>query len=186
MSTDAYAPEWEGPVAGWAVNHAAQNVWRVSRDYEVADLIGEAYVVYARCAKRYPALDTPQHFMSLFQRAFSNRIHDLANANTRRRREVSRAPRPGDGESHEAAAAGWVGELDCDGELAVKLRQAPSEVKQVLALFLNAPQELLDIALGSWRGEDRRRADGGSEAVNRLLGLPQGRDILKEVRDYFS
>lgn len=180
MSSDHYAPKWDGSIGGWATNHVAANLWRVRRTHDFDDLLQEAQLVFLRCAKRYPELDAPQHFMALFQRALTNKVHDLANAATKMSAEVPEPTAPG--------GAPWegAGELECDGELAVKLRQAPSEITQVLALFLNAPQELLDMALASWKSQDRRRTDGGSKQVNRCLGLPEGRDVMQEVRDYFS
>lgn len=187
MKTDApattYAPEYDGPIAGWVKNHMKANFWRCERVSSREDYLQDAYVVFLRCAARYPDMDTPEHFMALFQRSWSNHVNDLSNKATARKREVvlDRLPTSGDERAWEPA-----GDSNNDGELAVMLRQAPSEVKQVLNLFLNAPQELLDLALASWRGKDKRCRAGGSKKVCQLLGLPEDMDVMQRVADYFG
>lgn len=182
MHASTYKPCYDGPIAGWVMNHVQANLWRVSRVRQREDLMQDAYEVFLRVAKKYPNEDTPQHFMSLFQRSWINHVHDLSNANTRQRAEVGFS-RTGSEEAYEWEPSG---DTNNDGELAVMLRQAPSEIKMVLSLFLNAPQEILDLALASWRGKDRRCVAGGSARVCRLLGLPEDRDIMQEVADYFG
>lgn len=184
--SETYKPCYDGPIAGWVVNTMQRDFWRVERVVGTReDYLQEAYLVFLRIAQRYPDMDTPQHFMALFQRSWTNHVNDLSSRASRRRAEVSAS---GPGEEGDAGPADFVGALDNDGHLAVLLRQAPSEVRQVCNLFLNAPQELLELALASWRGEsrDQRCTAGGSKKVNQLLGLPEERDVLQEVRDYFT
>lgn len=178
----AYKPEYEGPIAGWTVNHIQANLWRVSRVREREDLLQDAQEVFLRCAARYPDMDTPQHFMSLYQRSWINHVNDLSNDQTKIKAEVGMQR----GTSEEEYDWEPVGDLENDGYFAIKLRQAPNEVKQVLNLFLNAPQEILDLALGSWKGRDRRCTTGGSKKICRLLGLPDELDVMQMVSDYFT
>lgn len=185
MPASTYKPQYDGPIAGWVVNHIQANFWRVARVMERDDLFQDAQEVFLRCAQRYPDMDTPQHFMALFQRSWSNHVHDLSTASTQRRAEVSMALKTEDSDE-SSFERDPVGELDNDGYLAVKLKQAPAEVKMVLNLFLNAPQEILEAALGSWRGRDRRCITGGSKKICRLLGLPDDLDVMQQVADYFD
>lgn len=186
MPASTYKPQYDGPIAGWTVNHIQANYWRVKRVREREDLFQDAQEVFLRCAQRYPDMDTPQHFMSLYQRSWCNHMHDLSHDATSARAEVSMTARSTDEGEASTFERESIGDLDNDGYLAIKLRQAPAEVKMVLSLFLNAPQEILDAALGSWKGKDRRCSAGGSKKICRLLGLPEDLDVMQQVSDYFS
>lgn len=144
------------------------------------DYLQEAYCTFLRCATRYPMLDTPQHFMSLFKRSWTNRVHDLARSSSSAGLEV----RPGlneDGE--EIAFAEPVGELENAGFLAVLVRQAPDEVRAVLALLINAPAEILDLALNSLRGT----SDSGlNRWLNARIGMASNHDTVGAVRRHFT
>lgn len=179
-----YVPEFKGPIEGWVVNHLKDNAWKVARTMQFADCLQEAYIVFMRVCERYPDVEDAPHFMALFKTSWERYFIDLARHDRRVREvELPLMSDPGPGED----APSWepVGELQNEGELAVLLRQAPREVVMVLNLLLRAPQELLELALASWRGEDRRMRAGGSEKINRLLGLPEHYDSLGAVRDHF-
>lgn len=178
-----YIPEFKGPIEGYVVNFIHKQHWRLARTHDREDMKQEAHYVFLRCAAKYPILDTPQHFMSLFKTAWSNHITDLAKRSTAARAMVSE--NQFEAEDEEAWVRDHVGELDNEGQLAVMLRQAPREVLMVLNLFLNAPQELLDLATQAWVGSGRRRVDG-NVMVGRLLGLDPEQDPLGKVHDYFG
>lgn len=179
-----YSPEFKGPIEGWVVNHMTKNYWKVAATQERADVMQEAYLVFLKVRKHYPSIEAPQHFMALFKRSWSNHFTDLANEDTARRVEVEHARtyyEDGGGTEVE-----YQGDLDNDGTLAILLREAPTEVTMVLNLFLSAPQELLELALSSWKGGDRRCRAGGSKKICQMLGLPQDQDVMQEVEDYFK
>lgn len=172
---------WEGPIEGYVVNFLTKNHWKIARLMSRDEAMQEAWCIYARCLNKYCDVTEPQHFMALFKTAWSNHFTDMANEDT-----ASRVigPMPINEEGYEVEP---VGETDNDGMLAVMIKEAPREVAMVLALFLNAPQELLDLALGSWRGtQDRRFKSGGSTKINQLLGLPADYDSMQAVVDYFK
>lgn len=179
----SYSPEFKGPIQGYVVNYVKRHFWRVEATQEHRDLMQDAYVVFMRVKAKYPALDTPQHFMALFKVAWHNHFTDLANADTQSRL-MSAVSLHAD-ESDEMAFD-VIGDHDNDGALAVMLAQAPAEITSVINLFLSAPQELLELALGSWSGQDRRKRAGGSERINKLLGIPKHVDTLQAVHDYFN
>src|ERR1700760_3791319 len=75
---DTYLPEWKGEIEGYVMNTITRHGWRVESTHRREDLKQEAYIVFMRCAAKYPMLDTPQHFMSLFKRAWTNALNDLS------------------------------------------------------------------------------------------------------------
>lgn len=177
-----YVPEWKGPIEGYVVNSLSKQTWRVSSTHDRDDLRQEAYLVFLRCTARYPIIDTPQHFMSLFKTAWSRHMHDLAKKERVNHLMVPEAQL--DREDETEWTRDHVGDLDNEGRLAVLIRQAPREVLLVLNLLLSAPQELLDLATASW---DRRGRGAGDpeELVSRLLGLDPESRPLSAVREHF-
>ncbi len=180
-----YSAKWKGPIEGWVVNYLVKNFWRVERTQQRDDMLQEAYLVFRKVESAYPDITEDKHFMALFQRSWKNKFTDFANADTADRvnyglQEVSPGGE-GYGDSQERE---FIGDCDHDGGLAVMLRQAPSEVTMVINLFLNAPQEILDLALTSWR-DTARNGSGGNSKICRMLGLPEELDVVRMVEDYF-
>lgn len=180
----SYLPVFKGPLEGYIVNFINRHHWKVARTMPREDLKQEAYLIFLRVSGKYPDLDTPQHFMALFKTAWYHHFIDLANTDTQSRVLVPSTVRLS--EDGDEVTTDVVGESDSDGYLAVLLKQAPQEVVMVLNLFLNAPQEMINVALGSWSGRDRRCKAGGSKKICQMLGLPADQDILKQVEEYFQ
>lgn len=179
LRSPLYFPEWKGPVEGWVVNNMRSQFWRVARIMDHDDYMQEAHCVFLRCAARYPVVDTPQHFMSLFQRTWLNRVHDLSRSNSAAALEV----KPGlDEDGEERMVAEPVGDTECLGFVTVLIHQAPDEVRSVLALLLSAPSELLELALQSLRGKSDRSLN---RWLNDRIGLPQHHDTVARVRAHF-
>jgi hypothetical protein len=182
-----YTPEFTGPIEGWTANHVNKNLWKVKRLYDRADLMQEAYLVFDRVAKKYPDLETGSQFMALYKMAWSNQMINFANADTKDR-VMCQMPifrDEGSASSEETGEREFIGEHYHDGYLAVMIKQAPKEVISVLNLFLSAPQELLDVALASWNGSDKRCVAGGSKKICKMLGLDPKLDVMRMVADYF-
>lgn len=175
-----YIPQFAGPVEGWATNYAAKNFWRVQASMEWDDLKQEAFLIFARCEAKYPQLDTPAHFMSLYKRAWINHLNDLATADGKLR-EAQPLVLERDGDE---MITDPTGELDNDGYTKILIEQAPREVRMFLELILRAPQELVDLALASWKLDDRHKNKGCGK-INRMLGLPPDTDLVTMTRDYF-
>lgn len=159
------------------------NYFRVENTHTREEYMQEAYAVYLRVRNKYAETVTePQHFMSLFKRAWTNELNDLATKATRHRMFVQMPTiRSEDGDELDYEP---VGELNNEGMLATLIRQAPRDVAMVMNLFLSAPQELLELALASWR-EDAR-SNRGSQHICRLLGLDPSTDVMRRVEEHFS
>lgn len=176
-----YVPEFKGPIEGYVVNSLTKNMWRVMRNHTREDMMQEAYIVFMRCAGKYPIIDTPQHFMALFKRAWTNHITDLSVKESAHKATFADQPPPRD---EDFLPAEPVGDLDNMGYLSLMVEQAPREVLMVLNLFLNAPQELLELATKAWATQGRRKPDGNA-MLNRMLGLPADADPIGKVHDHF-
>lgn len=179
-----YKPEFKGPIEGWVVNQLSRGslaYWRVERTMARDEVLQEAYECFLRCCKRFPkspAYDTPQAFMALFKRAWSNQFSDLASYDTEDRLCFSV-------DARETPMAEAVGDLENSGFLSVMIREAPREVRMVLSVFLDAPKELLESACLAWRRGGHQSA-GGSRHLNKLLGFDESCDPVKLVEDYFT
>ena len=179
-----YVPEFPGPVEGWVVNFLKDNLWRVQRTMDRDDCLQEARLVFLRVARTYPNVDAP-HFMALFKTSWTRRFNDLSMEDSAiREAEISMYRDRGEDDGPDLPSE-HVGDMVNEGELRVMLRQAPREVSMFLNLMLRAPQEVIELTLASWKGRDRRAKAGGSERINRLLGLPEEHDLLSQTERYF-
>ena len=178
-----YNPKFEGPIMGYVANSLPGHVWKVAPLYDRDDLMQEAYLVFLRCASKYPALDEAKHFMALFKTAWSNHVILLAKKATQNRFTVPEAQLDKDDGSEWRRDA--PGDLDNEGLLRTMVRQAPSEVLMVLNLFLSAPAELVELASEAWSRQAKRGADP-NDFVCRALGLPAGARPIDKVREYLG
>lgn len=182
-----FVPQWEGVIEGYVTNSLRMNYFRVEATMTRDDLMQEAYLVFLRCKTTYEGkikASEPQHFTALFKRSWANCLNDLSNDDTELRQRFQPFASGDSDVSYFLDAQ--IGETNNEGQLATLIRQAPREVSMVLNLFLNAPQELLEVALEPWRGRDKRCRIGGSERICRLLGLPTDVDVMQRVEDYFA
>lgn len=185
--SSTYRPEWKGPIEGYVVNFLTKSLWRLTPLHDRDDALQEAYVVFLRCAAKYPLMDTPQHFMSLFKTAWVNEFNDLSVKATKARKAipVSQLGRVDEDGDEVVVVADVAGSTDNDGALALMVKQAPREVLMVLNLFLNAPAELLELATATWQKQGKYSA-GGERWVEKMLGMPSGTNPIKRTEDYFK
>lgn len=74
-----FTAQWKGPIEGHAVNQVKRWFPSLCAEHEFDDLMQEAFLVFMRCSHRYAGrVDNPAWFMSLFSRALSNRLINLA------------------------------------------------------------------------------------------------------------
>jgi len=178
----AYKPSFEGPIQGYATNTITKQLWRFQPGYDRDDLLQEAWLVFARCASRYPLLDTPQHFMALYKSALKRHLDALSTKVSRARPLL--CPEPEDQETGETITREAIGETENAGYLRVLLRQAPREVLMVLNLFLVAPAELLELASAAWNKNGN--PDDIDAFINRCLGLPKGSRPAQQVKEFLD
>ena len=170
-------------VRGWIFKTAMKNYWRMASWYDFEDLIQDGFLHFYRVRERYKDVKDKPHLMRLFQTCYRNHIHDLANKRTRTPEHLFVDLITPDSSEYDVLdrLKGIEEEI---GPLLVLLRQAPSEVREVLELFLT------DSGLCKLSGPTLR-FDNARETFNaklcRLLGKNSERcDVLGSVRVFFS
>jgi hypothetical protein len=195
-------------VVGWINKTARKEYWRVSRWYDLADLIQDGYVCYYNCRNRYtltsptkpghqalnvfgvdgrPNKDQRKHFMALVKVSFYNHIMTLSSrfaANTETPEcDLATADGPADIESLAAAVPEEMSVMTA-------LLNAPTEIGEAIAKLLNDGVEG-----GSYLRSRLRRRDGRvtkarralrettSERLARVLGDPT---MAERVRNYIT
>jgi DNA-directed RNA polymerase specialized sigma24 family protein len=74
-----YTARWNRAFEGRAINLAKQFYPRLCVDYEIDDLVQEAYIVFLKCKRKYEGtVDNPKWFMSLYNRALTNKLITLS------------------------------------------------------------------------------------------------------------
>lgn len=92
QTSDVY---FDPGLQGWIKNKARQEYWRVSRWYELGDLIQDGYLCYLKCRNKYalnppdpgamplntsmPTNDQRRHFMALVKTTYFNHIMTLSS-----------------------------------------------------------------------------------------------------------
>lgn len=172
--------QFVGPVEGYVANFLRKNQWRVAKTHDWEDSMQEAQLVFWKCRVRYPDVEQ-KHMMALFKTAWGNHFTDLAKKATEARVVVTEADLSADDDS---ASIDLQGSPDNEALVMIMLKQAPREVQTVLALFVSAPSELLEMAIQAWRAGGHRQAEG-NKMINRCLGIPEDHDSIGNVRRYF-
>ncbi len=177
-----FVPEFKGPIEGWVTNHLKKNAWRALSRMEYEDLMQEANLVFLKLKRKYPDIETPQHFMALYKTAWTNQFTDFTYLDTKHRVVITDS----DLGSEESSFVGALpGDLSHDGMLMTAIRQAPAEVQSVVSIFLNAPAELLELVAGSL-GTRRNSKDRGNELLCKMVGVTTDTDLVGMVESYFS
>lgn len=168
---------------GWLKNTARREYWRVSKWYELSDLIQDGVICYCKCRNKYvlgppeegfQALNTwtpdsaqRRHFMNLVQRAYWNHIMTLASRSA-------------------MSCEDTVGDLVIDGdEVSTLERWLPPQQEEasVLLVLTQAPAEITD-AIGRLIQDS---IDGGHYLRSKLREcdgrVTRGRRALRETTD---
>ena len=129
-----FIPRWHGAIEGYVVN-SIRRYWPQFAPYmEFDDALQEAVVCFLQLKRKYAdKVDNPRWFFTLYRTAWERRLITM----------VHKLPRYSYLED--------LGPLEdplcyCDGPLAVKLSELPTELSEVLSLLAELPEELLELA----------------------------------------
>lgn len=120
----AWNPTWTSDIQRWAASQVRTNMWRFDKADDFEDVMQEAYLVFMKVERAYPAVNNAAHFFALYKTALFRFFHDK----TRRLQKTVEAQSMDDlgydlpHESH----------LPNLGHLAVILEEMPDEMKIVL------------------------------------------------------
>jgi hypothetical protein len=166
----------------WIINKARKEHWRISSWYDLADLIQDGYLCYAKCRRRYTFLTTKNHpgpddkrrFMALLKAAFTNHIHTLSN---KRCPELSEAWLV-----HSDGAPMTLEECapveEAGAELAAQVAALPEHLLALIAHLSSLDDGMYKRERHSGRHKLRETTE---ENVRRMLGLPESSGIFAEL-----
>ena len=128
-------PDWEGSsFQQWAKNFCSKHQWRVFKivgDYQ--DCLAECALIWVECCRRYGAVvDNDAWMMRMYQ------ICVVTTFDTKSVKDSN------DKKLHQSLSLEEPS-IESEAQLAVKLSSASSELRAVMRVFLNAPQEMLDV-----------------------------------------
>ena len=120
---------------GYAVNYCNTNYWKFAKTIgSLEDAVSEAKVCYYDCRRLYgDKVENQKHFMALYKRCMWSWFADWATYDYK----VNKVEKEYMLTFDETTFS--------DGDLAVKLREASQELKQVLNLILNGPSEIVSV-----------------------------------------
>lgn len=176
--------EWSksSPWYKWAYNYGQRHLWRVSNviGNDMADFMSEACLTYVETRNRYGAtVNSPQHFMRLYQMSLSCWITDLSHKDSRIKSYLATDIQREDSISFSEPS------VAPEAELSVLLDKGSNELKEVLNIFFNAPIEIMNVL------RDEASSCSPKQFWNRVLahiGIPQDRSkgLIKELNDLLS
>lgn len=135
MERKYLVPEWEGSAfQAWSRNYCLKNYWRVvSAIGDYNDCIAECALIWVECCRRYGATVTNNAWMMrMYQICVITTFDTKSMKDSNDRKLLSNF------DSKEPA-------INSEAEMKVNLDDASSELKEVMKIFLNAPQEVLNI-----------------------------------------
>lgn len=174
-----FRPQFKGSIEGFLVNQITKQHWRVAKVMSKEDLYQDGVLYFIMLRARYTGIvDNPAWFMSLYSRAFRNHIHDIARV--QEKLNLSE-PLPEDLSSFHFTS-------DVDGteeDTAHSFDNAPQEVLEVVALFLNAPSELWLVLSKAWNARGNRKKKSQT-LIAQALGKGEDFDARQLVHDFLD
>ena len=149
-------PEWKGsPYHLWAKNFVYKNRWRVQNtlgDYD--DCLEQCCLYYYQCYKFYKhKVNSPQSLMFYYRLWCIGQFNDLSNLETKEKKVIKHPVGEEDSKGTSDRGQFRIGKsvvinmepvTESDAMLNLKLQEASSELKQVLNVMFNAPQEIIE------------------------------------------
>ena len=172
---------WKGVVEGYTKNQATKFMRNFNKTalYELEDLMQEGYLLYMKVIEKYKEISEPKHLMSLYKSALKNRFSEVANELL----EVSRFMYIDTSDEESENVVATLPSSDST-EFRTLLSTAPTEVKDLLFLIFDTPQEYLEV-LGL--NKKRRRGFQNNPLVCKLLGYnPAKVNLVKNFKEYFE
>lgn len=168
-----YRPKFED-VSDFCEIHIDGDLWKFKGNYDFNDLMQECYIVYLRCEAwyyNYCDLDEKIYFVfkGYFMESVRNTLHTLNH-----KHKFIRNKR---GTAYDNMGIGKECE---DTALSILIEDAPSEVKEVLQIIFNAPQEFFKIL-----GLQGSRCPWSNLKFCKIIGVSDRKiELLKKIKKY--
>jgi len=137
-------------VRPYVINHLKKHYWKLESYMDWEDALAEAQLQFIRTIRRLQnrqcQIENEKHLMSLFKTSWSNHFITLANKATKER-FISTTE---NSEQQSVQLDSLIADLDNDGLVQQLLQKAPSDVRQVLHILLNAPDDLVVLLQNSF------------------------------------
>jgi hypothetical protein len=204
-------PTWDGSIVGWTNKHIGQNQWRVNRTHEQEDLLQDAYFVFHKCIERYvtkyeeynnPPAKSDAHFMSLYMRAWTNKFTDMTRYERKVRKNITFSGYGITGSEDDSVSSSILDYIPPShlnnstpldqipgfqesSSLTIKLKEASGEIRSVLSLMMDAPSELMELALDTWKEKGRLKPMQNAH-ICECLGFDKSKvNVVQMLEDYF-
>lgn len=190
MTESVYEPRFKGPIEGYVRNQLKRHLWRVNRHREYEDMMQEAHCVFYHLKNRYAEVEgmNDPWFMALFVRSFTNVITNISLRDSRNSVEhLAGVFIDEEGNIEECGLENLMnamGDPDNEGYYRIYLKQAPSELRSVLSILFNAPQDMLDDVAAAFK---TRGDNYGNKMLCGLVGLdPKHWDLKFMLKEYIK
>lgn len=178
----------------WIYSTAHRNYWRVPPWYELADLIQDGFMCYAKCVeaygrlrrKRKPHKDDRRNFMALVRTTYLRHITDLANWRTRTLEKTVSAVR------HVAETAeAWLerhAPLEhAMQDLSILVAGAPNDIKRLIQAVTGDASDAVRYLKRPLNKPGLYVRETTNEMLCRLAGNdPKKVDMVERLRHYFA
>lgn len=170
-------------VRPYVINHLKRNYWKLESYMDWEDALAEAQLQFVRTIhrlqKRNCQIENEKHLMSLFKTSWANHFITLANKATKERFVTTTE----DVDQQSAQLDALIADTDNAGLINCLLQNAPSEVRQVLHILLNAPDDLVHLLQKSFH-EDRHLCN---DTLCKLLNKnPHSTNLIQNTLDHLG
>lgn len=173
-----YRLQFKGPVEGFLVNTIRKNAWRVERVMGKKDLYQDGVLIFCLLRRRYQGVvDNPRWFMSLYKTSLHNHIHDVSKVQTKLLQQHSLPDDMLDAEGEDES----LFHVDA----LTLFDRAPTEIREIVRLFMDAPTEFWVVLSKSWNARGHRR-NSGRRLIADALGKPKDFDAREVLHKYLS
>jgi hypothetical protein len=164
-------PEWKGSVyEKWAFNYCLRNQWRVHHVIgDMEDLMSQCVVNYLECKQRYGGtINTASQFMALFKLSVACDFNTRSVRDFRARKCATLLLEKKDSQI-----------IYSEAELNTALNESSLELREMMRIFLSAPQEVLDVI--------RADADKSKQYFNSVakycgISISKAKELAVELR----
>ena len=173
---------WEGMVEGYTKNQAGKLLKQFSCiSFEIQELVNEGYIVWDKISKTYKTIQEPRHLMSLYKTALKNRFQTLVQVGFAYQKNFEFLKSNEDTLDELFSKKKYINASSV--EFRTLINQAPKEIKDILILILETPQEAVDL-LGL--NIKRRRGFNNNPLLCQVLGYnPSTTNLVKMFKEYF-